>query len=433
MWQSWLEHWEAWKEVYVPLSWVHKYRRHCTAEYVQWHDSFIEDYPWIIPLMTDELGSGETDAARTEDHKIEESSPEDLNVSEVTCGGTDTDKRTNFDAENGNETLPESTEQYDTETESHVGVYDVKKDSSEQTLEQENAEKEHLDGLYKEHSKKRYWVHLRSFLHDSGVQSSDDIETFFAQQCGLSFNKTHINTKEADLELNCETEPESVHNDPEEPGLMDSAAAVVTNGEHREVTSETVVHKSPSDLENPSEFLDEEVQSTSSQILELEEHNSEVTNEQCQKANLGMDNEKSSSGLQLLHMDDEIPDMGCHRSDHSDIHTSSQALVTEEAVECKQEDNSSVSGSAVDDNKEPPDESEIEKQAERTLDHADDPKLLPNSSISEEEHNGMKSHQNTTASSSNADTGKKKKKSKGTRWVLAGTLVDPLIIQPKFK
>ncbi|XP_042205755.1 uncharacterized protein LOC121854998 [Homarus americanus] len=53
---SWVEHWEAWKEVYIPLSWVHKYREHCTSEYIEWHDSYLEEYPWIIPHITDELG-----------------------------------------------------------------------------------------------------------------------------------------------------------------------------------------------------------------------------------------------------------------------------------------------------------------------------------------------------------------------------------------
>ncbi|KAK8749944.1 hypothetical protein OTU49_015142, partial [Cherax quadricarinatus] len=59
IWQSWLMHWESWKDIYIPLSWVHKYRELCSPEYVEWHDSYLEEYSWIIPYIADELGDSD--------------------------------------------------------------------------------------------------------------------------------------------------------------------------------------------------------------------------------------------------------------------------------------------------------------------------------------------------------------------------------------
>ncbi|XP_064115610.1 uncharacterized protein LOC135221739 [Macrobrachium nipponense] len=55
IWQSWHEHWENWKEIYIPLSWIQKNRSLCKDSHVEWHDSYIQDYPWVIPVIQDGL------------------------------------------------------------------------------------------------------------------------------------------------------------------------------------------------------------------------------------------------------------------------------------------------------------------------------------------------------------------------------------------
>lgn len=105
------------------MSWIHKYRDHCTPEFIEWHDSYLKDYPQVLPLITDELGRSE--------------------LSEDTTVQSDNDIEEN--------------------------------------------RKKVLDELYEKHTKLRYFVHLRSFLHSSGIECHPEIESFYKNEAGIKF------------------------------------------------------------------------------------------------------------------------------------------------------------------------------------------------------------------------------------------------------
>lgn len=55
VWQSWVEYWLAWKDIYINLSWVHKNRAVCKPDFVEWYDSYVKECPWIIQEIADEF------------------------------------------------------------------------------------------------------------------------------------------------------------------------------------------------------------------------------------------------------------------------------------------------------------------------------------------------------------------------------------------
>lgn len=212
LWQSWLVHWETWKDIYISLSWVHKYRKVCTPEYVEWHDSYLEDYPWIIPCITDELGTSdfELDGEYKNDTN-QKNSQENHDIDEDIHLNIHHDSPVSLNQDVGEKQIPLNGSQNDTEksndldipllTESISRKHNVQKDSSDQSLAYTDVRKEALDALYEKHSAKRYWVHLRSFLQNCGLEANDDIASFFAHEAGIEFSESKAdNINEKNLE-----------------------------------------------------------------------------------------------------------------------------------------------------------------------------------------------------------------------------------------
>lgn len=57
VWHSWVEYWLAWKDIYINLSWVHKHRAVCKPDFVEWYDSYVKEYPWILQEIADEFSA----------------------------------------------------------------------------------------------------------------------------------------------------------------------------------------------------------------------------------------------------------------------------------------------------------------------------------------------------------------------------------------
>ncbi|XP_042861299.1 uncharacterized protein LOC122246661 isoform X2 [Penaeus japonicus] len=213
-WQNWLVHWEAWKEVYISLSWVHKYRQLCKPDYIQWYDSYIEDYPDILPLITEGLGEvtenlesfhnyhNEQEDSLMETgteaqvkerninnaefcksnkdndylNKCEESEIEEMDLTEEDCKSSCS----------GDNALTKSDMCTSKAT---IASAELNTDI-ESTNDREDEKKKKLDALYDKHSEERYWIHLRRFLFLNGVDTTEELEEFFLrsaeQDCGTS-------------------------------------------------------------------------------------------------------------------------------------------------------------------------------------------------------------------------------------------------------
>ncbi|KAK3870974.1 hypothetical protein Pcinc_023847 [Petrolisthes cinctipes] len=126
VWQMWLQHWLAWQDVYINLSWIHKHRAVCKPDHVTWYDDYVREFPWIIKEITDEF------------------SPND------------------------EEMVNESQQSQETE------------DSGDG----KNNKKKCLDTAYEKHSNKRYYFHLRHFLLTSGVEMNSELTNFFNEKMG---------------------------------------------------------------------------------------------------------------------------------------------------------------------------------------------------------------------------------------------------------
>lgn len=146
VWQNWIVFWGAWKEVYISLSWVHKYRDHCTAEYVQWYDSYIEESPLILPEIMEGLRDSVTNLEPGNN-----CSKGQENADDSTAGNTT--------------------------TELDIDPLETKRDTDSET--QKESERKQLDALYDKHSEKLYWLHLKKFLLRSGVELTDKLQGFF--------------------------------------------------------------------------------------------------------------------------------------------------------------------------------------------------------------------------------------------------------------
>ncbi|KAK7075232.1 Trimethylguanosine synthase [Halocaridina rubra] len=146
-WQSWLNFWETWENTYVPLSWVEHNRIVCKPDYLEWHDSYIRDYPDIIPAITD--GLDEISQSVTE-----------------TSGG---EFKTMQDIANLN------------------------------NLEKK---KDILDKLYVEFSRVRYWFHFRRFLHSCGVKASEDLNRLFNENANIDYFVNRL--EKANCHVKCE-------------------------------------------------------------------------------------------------------------------------------------------------------------------------------------------------------------------------------------
>ncbi|KAK8389300.1 hypothetical protein O3P69_008787 [Scylla paramamosain] len=212
VWSAWLEYWEVWKEVLIPLSWVHKYRGHCTPEYIVWHDSYLQDYPEVLPWITEELGVSELQEDTTGTSQL--GSNTETNVCKKAAEATG-DKDSSSDSEfdmtefydflNGDidsvgeraEQIPRDNESWGKKDESVNANVNATLDGTSDT--KGGADRKMLDDLYAKHTKKRYLVHLRTFLHSSGVESSQDLDAFFKTEAGIDF---HIETAAIEAETN---------------------------------------------------------------------------------------------------------------------------------------------------------------------------------------------------------------------------------------
>lgn len=47
----WQKYWENWKDIYVNLSWVHRYKNLCSTESIEWFNSYCKTHPHILPLI----------------------------------------------------------------------------------------------------------------------------------------------------------------------------------------------------------------------------------------------------------------------------------------------------------------------------------------------------------------------------------------------
>ncbi|XP_066969831.1 uncharacterized protein Tgs1 [Macrobrachium rosenbergii] len=251
VWQSWHEHWENWKEIYIPLSWIQKNRSLCKDSHVEWHDTYIQDYPWVIPVIQDGLDENIYTPVCVSNDKTEEELLEKVNTVEKPQVKTNTEEEPEEKADSGSkpqekadtdrepqeevytdknlqenaETDEKPQENVDTEGKSQekadtAGKYQVeataedksqvKADSEDKSEDKTGTEdrahlnsdakdshldskaKEKLDKLYSEFSNSRYWVHLRSFLQNNGVQPSESLLRFFREQGQVDYCKGMI-------------------------------------------------------------------------------------------------------------------------------------------------------------------------------------------------------------------------------------------------
>nr|XP_053627808.1 uncharacterized protein LOC128685346 isoform X2 [Cherax quadricarinatus] len=214
IWQSWLMHWESWKDIYIPLSWVHKYRELCSPEYVEWHDSYLEEYSWIIPYIADELGDSDCELINVSYLHTEQKDLDDaVNVKDETIqsdcnlGITDSHDQ-NISCELN--LLENKSQQYNESEKCKIAknnlnslaeVQYLQENSPGQSVANKNIKKEVLDSLYEKHSEKRYWVHLRNFLYTYNFDiDADGVNDFFLQNAGIHFDRSRIlNTNEQEL------------------------------------------------------------------------------------------------------------------------------------------------------------------------------------------------------------------------------------------
>lgn len=252
IWTAWEEYWKAWKNILIPLSWVHKYREHSTPEHIKWHDSYLEDYPDLLPLITDELGKSELssdsftclsesatdvvdydyiygeeeDQGDESGHELQEAmgdkaetaaenecEPGKQEKKESSRGATEqSTHRENsqsvdeldltefYDYIYSDETPENSQKHHAGETDKncavgsnlqqeHVSEGTANMNSAANTTKEESEEKRKkvLDELFEKHTKSRYWVHLRHFLHLSGIECHPEIELFYEQKAGIKF------------------------------------------------------------------------------------------------------------------------------------------------------------------------------------------------------------------------------------------------------
>ncbi|ROT86083.1 Trimethylguanosine synthase [Penaeus vannamei] len=160
IWQDWLIHWEAWKEVYISLSWVHKYKKLCKPDYIEWYDSYIENYPDVLPLIIEGLGEV------TEDLEFLHNCPQEQEDSAMEIEAQ---------TQEGNESKTDFSNS----------------DKSNSNLKtNEGEEKKKLDALYDKHSEERYWIHLRRFLLLSGITKTDKLEEYFNRSANLKYSDT---------------------------------------------------------------------------------------------------------------------------------------------------------------------------------------------------------------------------------------------------
>ncbi|XP_047487806.1 uncharacterized protein LOC125038359 isoform X2 [Penaeus chinensis] len=180
-WQDWLNHWELWKEVYISLSWVNKYRKLCKPDYIQWYDSYIENYPDILPLILEGLGEVTEDLEFFQEDSVMEVEAQTQKGNEINTDFSDSDK--------ANPNL--------------------------KTIEKSDKKKK-LDALYDKHSEERYWIHLRRFLLLSGITKTDELEEFFNISANLKYSDTenYNNANEGALE------EESCYNTSENDSLL---------------------------------------------------------------------------------------------------------------------------------------------------------------------------------------------------------------------
>lgn len=153
-------HWEAWKEVYISLSWVHKYKKLCKPDYIEWYDSYIENYPDVLPLIIEGLGEV------TEDLEFLHNCPQEQEDSAMEIEAQ---------TQEGNESKTDFSNS----------------DKSNSNLKtNEGEEKKKLDALYDKHSEERYWIHLRRFLLLSGITKTDKLEEYFNRSANLKYSDT---------------------------------------------------------------------------------------------------------------------------------------------------------------------------------------------------------------------------------------------------
>ncbi|MPC34820.1 Trimethylguanosine synthase [Portunus trituberculatus] len=222
-------YWEAWKDVLIPLSWVHKYREHCNPEFITWYDSYVQDYPEVLPWITEELGVSELLEDKTRTSNLENGCGDSVetnvcegkavgtNVGEgreavgtdvregeavgtSVCEGKATEGEDNssdsefdmtefFDFLNGDiDSIGENAEVIVKDTESGKEDKSVSGTSKETGETRGGVSILVLDDLYTKHTKKRYLVHLRTFLRSSEVESSQDLDAFFKTEAGIDFN-----------------------------------------------------------------------------------------------------------------------------------------------------------------------------------------------------------------------------------------------------
>ncbi|XP_068244185.1 uro-adherence factor A [Palaemon carinicauda] len=257
VWQSWLEHWENWKEIYIPLSWIQKNRSLCKDSHVEWHDTYIKDYPWVIPVIQDGLDesihTSDCDSKEQEetaqigiDENQEEKGDSDKELQEKSESDKESQekaeshKKSQEEAESENrpqeilvndnnknsvdKTILEkkSQEKANTEDESEdkTGTEDTSHQSSDIEDSHHDLEaKKKLDKLYSEFSNARYWVHLRSFLQNNGVEPSESLIKFFAEQGQVDFCRSSIKSDDSlqdftivgDYEINVDKFKESAN------------------------------------------------------------------------------------------------------------------------------------------------------------------------------------------------------------------------------
>ncbi|XP_069156898.1 uncharacterized protein Tgs1 [Procambarus clarkii] len=296
LWQSWLVHWEAWKDIYIPLSWVHKYRKHCTPDYVEWHDSYLEEYPWIIPSITDELGNSDCELDTESNLLADEMNSDEVNHIDgetIQINSHPNSKEQNSNCElnllesNAAQNIEESEKCIDNQNSSNnIEIQTVLENSSSQNLAPKNVKKDILDSLYDKHSDKRYWVHLRNFLYGFDIEVDDGVDEFFYQKAGIHFDKSRIINNSAEQGLQNIEENVS--------GIVDTFGGQGEGNEHREdmeydmkvnlqdSTIELNIKTEKQNMENTVHtFTDKQIQPTVTEGLK--DLNDKNTMEHCQR------------------------------------------------------------------------------------------------------------------------------------------------------
>ncbi|CAL4064926.1 unnamed protein product [Meganyctiphanes norvegica] len=172
IWQDWLVHWEHWKEIYIPLAWVEKYRSVCTPEYVSWHDDYMKDFPGVLPCIREGLNIQNT-SQNPDFEKLENVTISD----QEKCTMTVKDTKEDWEIINSEEPEENCTN-------------DDKIVNSSNEDRQESSKKSDMDNEYEKFSNQRYWIHLWIFLNSAGIEENEELSMYFMSMANYEIKKT---------------------------------------------------------------------------------------------------------------------------------------------------------------------------------------------------------------------------------------------------